>query len=81
MGVNMDGWLIQVTSGDPAQGAQQVEMYAAYVSDDDDAVMLVIKNYGLGEEHVVATITDLKPDELKAQGIEPGQTCPFKEDV
>lgn len=76
----MDGWLIQVTSGDPAKADQEVDMYAAWVPEDDDAIRLVIKNYGLGEDHVVATITSLSTDQLKDHGMEPGQTCPFKEE-
>lgn len=76
----MDGWLIQATSGDPALGDQHVDMYAAWVADEDEAMQKVIQNYGLGDEHVVAIITTLDTDALKAQGLETGQTCPFKED-
>jgi hypothetical protein len=77
----MDGWLIQVTSGDPTKGEQDVDMYAAWVPSDDDAVMLVIKNYGLGDEHVVSTVTDLSTEQMTTQGLSPGQTGPYNEDL
>lgn len=77
----MDGWLIQVTSGDPAQGAQQVDLYAAWESSDDDAVMLVIKTYGLGDEHVVSTVIDLPVETLAAHGISQGQAAPYREEL
>ena len=77
----MDGWLIQVTSGDPAQGAQQVDLYVAWESSDDDAVMLVIRNYGLGDDHVVSTVIDLPTETLAAHGISKGQTAPYQEEL
>lgn len=77
----MDGWLIQVTSGDPKRGAQQVELYAAWEPSDDDAVRLVIKTYGLGDEHVVSTVIDLPTEILAAHGIAAGQTAHFQEDL
>lgn len=77
----MDGWLIQVTSGDPAKGAQQVDLYAAWEPSDDDAVMLVMKAYGLGDEHVVSTVTDMSGAELAAHGLARGQVGPYREDL
>lgn len=77
----MDGWLIQVTSGNPAEGAQQVDLYAAWDPSDDDAVMLVIKNLGLTDEHVVSTVTDLPTETLAAHGLAPGQVAPYQEEL
>jgi hypothetical protein len=77
----MDGWLIQVTSGNPAMGAQQVDLYAAWDSSDDDAVTLVIKSYGLTDEHVVSTVIDLSSETLAAHGLSPGQVGPYREDL
>jgi len=77
----MDGWLIQVTSGNPANGAQQVDLYAAWDPSDDDAVMLVIKNYGLTDEHIVSTVIDLATETLEAHGLSSGQVGPYREDL
>lgn len=77
----MDGWLIQVTSGDPAKGPQTVEMYAVWEASDDDAIMKVITLQGLGEEHVVSTITDLGIEELTAHGLQPGQMARYQEEL
>lgn len=77
----MDGWLVQVTSGDPAQGEQHVDLYVAWESSDDDAVMAVIKAYGLGDEHVVSTIIDMPTEVLAAHGIDQGQVAPYREEL
>lgn len=77
----MDGWLIQVTSGDPAQGAQQVDLYVAWEASDDDAVLAVIKAQGLGDEHVVSTVIDLSAATLAAHGIAQGQVAPYQEEL
>ena len=75
----MDGWLIQVTSGDPSYGAQQVDLYAAWDPSDDDAVMLVIRSLGLTDAHVVSTVIDLPTETLAAHGLAPGQIASYRE--
>ena len=77
----MDGWLIQVTSGNPAHGAQQVDLYAVWDPSDDDAVLRVIENYELSDEQVVSTVIDLPSETLAAHGLSPGQVGPYREDL
>ncbi len=77
----MDGWLIQVSSGNPANGPQRVDLYAAWDPSDDDAVTLVIERYGLSDEHVVSTVIDLPAETLEAHGLSPGQVGPYLEDL
>lgn len=77
----MSGWLIQVTSGDPAKGAQQVDLYAVWEASDDDAVLLTIKSLGLGEEHVVSTVIDLPEEMLAAHGIAQGGVALYNDEL
>ena len=68
-----------MTSGNPAEGAQQVVLFAAWNPSDDEAVMLVVKQLGLTDEHVVSTVADLPTETLAAHGLAPGQVAPYQE--
>ena len=77
----IDGWLLQVTSGDPREGEQQVEMYAAWETSEDAAAELVSKTFSLGEDQLVAIVDTLPAESLTKLGLSPGQACPFAEEV
>lgn len=75
------GWLLQVTSGDPRNGEQQVDMYAAWESSEDAAAALVSKVFSLNEDQLVAIVDTLPVEALTKLGLSPGQACPFVEEL
>lgn len=77
----IDGWLLQVTSGDPRDGEQKVEMYAAWLGSEDEAATLVAKTFSLGEDQLVAIVDTLSAEELTKLGLSPGGACPYVEDL
>ncbi|MBS1214583.1 MAG: uncharacterized protein H6R26_3200 [Proteobacteria bacterium] len=77
----IDGWLLQVTSGDPRDGEQQVDMYAAWVSSEDAAAQLVAKTFALAEDQLVAIVDTLPSETLAKLGLSPGEACPFVEEL
>jgi hypothetical protein len=74
-----EGWLIQVTSGNPADGDQEVQLYASYLPKEDDAVLNVIKTFNLSEDHIVSMVIDLPKETFDALGLKPGEAGPYKE--
>lgn len=74
-----EGWLIQVTSGNPAEGDQEVDLYASWLPKEDDAVMNVIKTFNLTEDHIVSMVIDLPKETFEALGLKPGEAGPYKE--
>lgn len=77
----IDGWLLQVTSGDPRDGEQQVDMYAAWETSEDAAAALVTKTFALAEDQLVAVVDTLPAEALSKLGLSPGQACPFVEEA
>lgn len=77
---NVDGWLIQVTTGDPRDGEQGVEMYAAWDQSEDNAVSMVIREFAPREDQIVAIVDTLSADLLTKLGLSPGQAGPYVED-
>lgn len=74
-----EGWLIQVTSGNPAEGEQEVQLYASWVPKEDDAVMNVIKTFNLTEDHIVSMVIDLPKETFEKLGLKPGEAGPYHE--
>jgi hypothetical protein len=77
----IEGWLLQVTSGDPRDGEQHVDMYAAWVTSEDAAIELVAKTFSLKEEELVAIVDTLPADSLGKLGLKPGEACAFSEEL
>lgn len=74
-----EGWLIQVTSGNPAEGEQDVTLYASWVPKEDDAVMNVIKTFNLTDDHIVSMVIDLPKETFEKLGLKPGEAAPYVE--
>ncbi len=74
-----EGWLIQVTSGNPAEGEQDVALYASWVPKEDDAVLNVIKTFNLTDDHIVSMVIDLPKETFEKLGLKPGEAGPYKE--
>lgn len=81
MSDEINGWLMQVTGGDPRDGDQTVDMYAAWVPSEDEAAQLVLSTYSLAEDQVVAPVDTLEIDIMTKLGLQPGQVCPFVEET
>ena len=77
----ISGWLLQVTSGDPRNGEQQVDMYAAWDPSEDVAAELVSSTFSLGEDELVAIVDTLSAEALTKLGLSPGQACKFMEEL
>jgi hypothetical protein len=75
------GWLLQVTSGDPRDGEQQVDMYAAWDPSEDAAEELVRSTFSLGEDQLVAIVDTLSTEVLTKLGLSPGQACKYAEEL
>jgi hypothetical protein len=75
-----EGWLIQVTNGDPREGDQGVQLYASWEPNENAAVLLVIKTFNLTDDHIVSMVIDLSSETMKNLGLEPGQAGLYKED-
>jgi hypothetical protein len=76
-----EGWLIQVTKGNPAEGEQDVALYASWEPKEDAAVLLVIKTFNLVEEDIASMVIDLPKDVMEKLGLKPGEAGPYREDV
>jgi len=76
-----EGWLIQVTSGNPADGDQGVELYASWEPNENKAVLLVIDTFKLTDDHIVSMVIDLPKETFEALGLKPGEAGPYREDV
>ncbi len=74
-----EGWLIQVTSGDPRDGDQGVQLYASWEPKEDAAVLLVIKTFNLTDDHIVSMVIDLPVETMQKLGLQPGQAGPYHE--
>ncbi|WP_034997077.1 hypothetical protein [Beijerinckia mobilis] len=74
-----EGWLIQVTSGNPADGEQDVELYASWVPGENDAVLTVIKTFNLTDDHIVSMVIDLPKETFEQLGLKPGEAGRYKE--
>lgn len=77
----IDGWLLQVTNGDPRDGEQQVDMYAAWETSEDAAAALVSSTFSLSEDQLVAIVDTLSSEALTKLGLAPGQTCRYEEEL
>ncbi len=76
-----EGWLIQVTAGNPAEGDQAVDLYASWEPKEDAAVLLVIKTFNLTDDHIVSMVIDLPKEVMEKLGLKPGEAGPYSEDV
>lgn len=77
----IDGWVLQVTSGDPRVGEQSVEMYAAWEPSEDAAAALVAKTFSLEEGQLVAIVDTLSAESLAKLGLKPGEACLYSEEL
>lgn len=76
-----EGWLIQVTSGDPRDGAQDVSLYASWESNENKAVLLVMKTFNLTEDHICSMVIDLPKETFEKLGLKPGEAGPYRDDI
>lgn len=76
-----EGWLIQITSGDPREGEQAVSLYASWEVEEDAAVMLVMKTFDLGDDHIGSMVIDLPRETFEKLGLKPGEAGPYRDDV
>ena len=77
----IDGWLLQVTNGDPRDGEQQVDMYAAWEASEDAAAALVSSTFSLTEDQLVAIVDTLSSEVLTKLGLTPGKACKYVEEL
>jgi hypothetical protein len=77
----IEGWLLQVTRGDPRDGEQSVDMFAAWVASEDAAAELVTKTFSLSEDELVAIVDTLPAETLSKLGLKPGEACPYSEEL
>jgi hypothetical protein len=77
----IDGWLLQVTNGDPREGEQQVDMYAAWETSEDAAALLVRNTFSLTEDQLVAIVDTLPAETLTKLGLAPGKACEYVEEL
>ncbi|QSA97810.1 hypothetical protein [Methylococcus sp. EFPC2] len=75
----IDGWVFQVTSGNPKEGAQGVEMYIVWDASEDAAANLLKEKFSLGDDDILASVEAVTADILSAQGLQPGQASVFQE--
>ncbi len=73
-----EGWLIQVTKGNPAEGEQDVALYASWEPKEDAAVLLVIKTFNLAEEDIASMVIDLPKEVMEKLGLKPGEAGPLQ---
>jgi hypothetical protein len=72
-----EGWLIQVTSGDPRDGQQDVSLYASWEPNENKAVLLVMSTFNLTEDHICSMVIDLPKETFEKLGLQPGQAGPY----
>ena len=77
----IEGWLLQVTYGDPCKGEQQVDMYAAWEASEDAAAALVSSTFSLTDDQLVAIVDTLPSETLSKLGLSPGQACKYVEEM
>jgi hypothetical protein len=77
MANEFEGWLIQVTHGDPREGDQDVKLYASWEPNENAAVLLVIKTFELTDDHIVSMVIDLDSETMTKLGLKPGEAGPY----
>lgn len=76
----IDGWVVQVTRGNPRDGEQAVDMYAVWNESEDEAAAIVKQTFSVPDDDIIASVEALTADYLTAQGLNPGEACVFKGD-
>jgi hypothetical protein len=77
----INGWLLQVTRGDPRDGDQQVDMYAAWDPSEETAAELVRSTFSLSEDELIAIVDTLPAEVLTKLGLTPGRACKYVEEL
>ncbi len=75
----IDGWVVQVTSGNPKEGDQAVDMYIVWDASEDGAANILKEQFSVGEDAIIASVEAVTAETLSAQGLQPGQATVFRE--
>ncbi len=75
----IDGWVVQVTSGNPKDGEQAVDMYIVWDASEDAAANILKEQFSLGEDAIIASVEAVTAETLSAQGLQPGQASMLPE--
>ena len=75
----IDGWIVQVTSGNPKDGEQAVDMYIVWDASEDAAVNILKEQFSLCEDAIIASVEAVTAETLSAQGLQPGQATMLRE--
>lgn len=75
----IDGWVVQVTSGNPKDGEQGVDMYIVWDESEDAAANLIKKQFSISDDDIIASVEAVTAETLIAQGLQPGQAAVFRE--
>ncbi|CAL1241992.1 hypothetical protein [Candidatus Methylocalor cossyra] len=75
----IDGWVLQVTSGNPQDGEQRVDMYIVWDESEDAATTLIKKQFSLNDDDIIAPVEAVTAETLTAQGLQPGQAAVYRE--
>lgn len=69
----IDGWIVQATSGNPKDGEQAVAMYIVWEASEDAAANILKEKFSVGEDAIIASVEAVTAETLSAQGLQPGQ--------